>query len=129
MKSTAELRLLLGMTPVLFACLEPAITVYTQAPEPDHQHLTTPARAAWTRYLLDQHREAPQTTANVDSAGDPSGQVFRFTVEVHDGRHERAHWVNVGRLTGDGRAPWVTLDRWVADSSLRCDHKSITPLT
>lgn len=119
-----ELKLVLGMTPALFARLEPALTVYSKRPSFDPS--TAPREALQALYpndsgkidtILRARNPDPDATmqlgfapASVASLTVPAGRAFSITADVAVGRRNFRR-VAVVELTGDEKRPYFVL-KW-----------------
>ena len=120
-QSVSELRLVLGMTPSLFARLEPALTVYSGRPELDPN--LAPAEVLRALYAGDPEQVAQTLAAQNQGSSDNalgarpgvlstaiplSGRTFRISAELHVGprRYVRD---TVVLLTSDEARPYLVL--------------------
>lgn len=119
-----ELKLVLGMTPALFAKLEPALTVYSKRPSFDAA--TAPRAVLQVLYPNDPQKidtilrardNDPGATmqlgfapATVTSLGVPVGHAFSILANVSIGKREFER-AAVVELTGDAKRPYFVL-RW-----------------
>jgi general secretion pathway protein K len=123
-QSVDELRLVLGMTPQIFARVEHAFTVYSQQPSVDQRFAPREVLMALpgmdggrANAILAERRSAAR---NVSTAGfpigggvlDPSvslaGHAFTITVAFKH-RDKSVENVTKGRLTGDAKLPYLML--------------------
>lgn len=106
-KSADELRLVLGVTEPLFACVRPEITVFSQRQGVDIDHAAPMIRKAAG---LDNEQAAAATPRSVISdQAIAAGDVFEITARLDDRKRNvrRAERVIV-RVTGNPRDPyWV----------------------
>ena len=122
-QTVAELKLVLGITPALFARIRPAITVYSRNDSPDEDvapqmvlNALYPGNSAQLQKIMAQHAgsvqaglgTAPNTqgSAIIASGTDLSGRVFEIDVDAtYMGRHETRRAVVL--LTGGGTKPYL----------------------
>lgn len=117
-QSVDELKLVMGVTPALFARLRPALTVYTKRPAINPQ--VAPKEALRALFfddpskadaLIAQREEAasrgaPTDTANPDFA--ESGQTYTVTIDLTKyGKHR--HREITAMLTGDDQRPYLVM--------------------
>lgn len=110
-ESVAELRLLMGMTPSLFARIAPSLTVYSQTPWVDPQFSPPDVLAA----LLGQGSPVPAQTLAARAAGRHSpvisGHAFAIEAGFAAGGGWRVVRSAVVRLTGSVQRPFIVY-RW-----------------
>jgi general secretion pathway protein K len=122
-QSVSELRLVLGMTPALFARIRPAITVYSRNDSPDEDvapqivlNALYPGNSTQVQKIMAQHAgsvqaglgTAPKTqgSAVIDTGTDLSGRVFEIDVDAtYMNRHETRRVVVL--MTGGGTKPYL----------------------
>jgi general secretion pathway protein K len=122
-QSVAELRLVLGMTPALYARVRPAVTVYSKNDSPDEDvapqivlNALYPGNPMQVQRIMAQHAgsvqaglgTAPKTqgSAILESATDLSGRVFEIDVDArYMNRHETRRVVLL--MTGGGSKPYL----------------------
>jgi general secretion pathway protein K len=111
-KSIDELGFVLGMTPALFACIRPEITIFAQRPGIDIENA-----APWMRRAAGL---ADPVEDNSSSRGPlralARGDVFEITARVDDTARNirRAHRVIV-QITGNPQAPYWILHKEAAN--------------
>jgi general secretion pathway protein K len=116
-QSVDELGLVPGMTPQLFARVEPALTVYSH--RPDFDLATAPKEVLLTIPGMDEQRAeemiaarnggVPRSTAVSDFAPSLAGRAFSIKADVQEGRI-RARRFAVIEFTGDPTRPFWILD-------------------
>ena len=124
-QSVAELNLVLGMTPAIFARVRPALTVYSRNDSPDEDvaplvvlNALYPDNAGQVQKIMAQHsgtlaqvglhtgQNDTQGSAIVESGTDLGGRVFEIDVDAtYRGRHETRRAVIL--LTGGGAKPYL----------------------
>ena len=122
-QTVSELRLVLGMTPALFARIRPAVTVYSKNDSPDEDvaplvvlNALYPGNPTQVQRIMSQHAgsvqaglgTAPKTqgSAVIDSGSDLSGRVFEIDVDAsYMRRHETRRIVVM--MTGGGSKPYL----------------------
>lgn len=124
-QSVAELNLVLGMTPVLYARVRPMLTVYSRSDSPDEDvaplmvlNALYPGNAGKVQTIMSQrdgtyvqaglHTGAPNTlsTAIISPGTDLAGRVFEIDVDAtYLGRHQTRRVVAL--LTGGGQNPYL----------------------
>ncbi|HEX3429901.1 MAG TPA: hypothetical protein VHT03_03365 [Rhizomicrobium sp.] len=122
-QSVAELKLVLGMTPALYAKIRSAVTVYSRNDSPDEDvapllvlNALYPGNSPQVQKLLAQHAgsvqaglgTAPNTqgTAVLGAGDDLTGRVFEVDADAtYRGRHETRRVVVV--MTGGGAKPYL----------------------
>ena len=109
-QSVAELQMVLGMTPDLYARIRPALTVYTHRSMIDPE-VATPAALAALNFnnIAPPEAQTPQSHPGVLDPNLPlGGQAFSVTVQSSEG-----HGVSTRRavveLTGDPERPYIIL--------------------
>lgn len=123
-QSMDELKLVVGMTPALFARIAPAITVYSKAADIDQQ--VAPREALLALPDMDKQKADAIISARTDAAGSlrqqangkklglintaipPNGRVYSITAEVLSAR-QRVTEEAVVELTGDSKRPYLIL--------------------
>src|SRR5262249_3326769 len=109
--SVAELRLVMGVTPPLYARLAPSLTVYSQTPWVDPQFAPPDVLAAllgWGAPAMSQALEA--RAAGRHAAGMP-GHAFEIGAGFAAADRMRIVRSAVIRLTGAPRMPFIVY-RW-----------------
>ena len=119
-QSVDELNLVLGMTPEIFAKVEPALTVYSN--KTFFEQTVAPREALLTLPGYDEDRVAEILTRRASGPGiktnlpvailDPTASLAgrAFTIEVIVvGQNERAKFHEIVRLTGDSGRPYLVL--------------------
>lgn len=122
-QTVSEARLVLGMTPALFARIRPALTVYSKNDSPDEDvapqavlNALYPGNPMQVQRILSQHAgtvqaglgTAPKTqgSAVIESGADLSGRVFEIDVDAtYMNRHETRRVVVL--MTGGGSKPYL----------------------
>ena len=122
-QSVAEVNLVLGMTPALYAKIRPALTVYSRNDSPDEDvaspvvlNALYPGNSTQVQKLLSQHagsvaaglHTAPNTigSAFIEPGSDLTGRVFEIDVAAtYMGRHETRRTVVL--MTGGGAKPYL----------------------
>ncbi len=123
-QSVDELKLVMGMTPALFARIEPAITIYSKKADIDQR--VAPKEALLALPDMDEqkadeiiadrsnpagsleHEASSAMPGILDPATQPSGQVFAITAEVQSAK-QRVVKEAVVELTGDAKRPYLVL--------------------
>jgi general secretion pathway protein K len=125
LQSVAELNLVLGMTPALFARVRPAITVYSRNDSPDEDvapefvlNALYPGNPGQVQKIMSQHNGGVQpglqtgTNSNtqgsaiISSGTDLAGRLFEIDVEATwHGRHETRRVVVL--MTPGGTKPYL----------------------
>jgi len=117
-QSVEELKLVMGMTPALFARIRPALTVYTKRPAIDPQIAPKEALRA---YFLEDPSKADDIIRSREEAaakGAPTdmvspdlaeyGQTYDVSIDLtKSGRHRHREVVTM--LTGDDKHPYIVL--------------------
>lgn len=107
-ESVAELQLVMGMTPQIFALIAPALTVYSQSPWIDPELAPPPVLLALFGTAAASAEEAARPRP---SSAIRLGHAFTITAETKDAGNMRAFKTAVVRLTGSRAQPyWVY--RW-----------------
>jgi len=122
-QSVAELNLVLGMTPALFARVRSAVTVYSRNDSPDEDvapqnvlNALYPGNSTQVQKIMAQHsgsvqaglHTAPKTqgSAIIDSGSDLTSKVFEIDVDAsYMQRHETRRVVVL--MTGGGSKPYL----------------------
>jgi len=122
-QSVAELNLVLGMTPALFARIRPEITVYSRNDSPDEDvasqlvlNALYPGNPAQVQKIMSQHsggiqpglqsQSNTQGSAIIASGTDLNGRIFEIDVDATwHGRHETRRVVVL--MTGGGAKPYL----------------------
>jgi len=122
-QSVAELNLVLGMTPALFARIRPAITVYSRNDSPDEDvasqfvlNALYPGNAGQVQKIMSQHsgglqaglQTQPNTqgSAIIASGTDLAGRIFEIDVDATWlGRHQTRRVVVL--MTAGGAKPYL----------------------
>jgi general secretion pathway protein K len=122
-QTVAELNLVLGMTPALFARIRSAVTVYSRNDSPDEDvapqgvlNALYPGNSTQVQKIMAQHsgsvqaglQTAPKTqgSAIIDSGTDLTGKVFEIDVDAsYMQRHETRRVVVL--MTGGGSKPYL----------------------
>ncbi len=115
-QSVEELKLVLGMTPALFAKIAPTLTVYNRRPTIDPAVAPREALLAYyggnretvERMMAARQANEASSPAILDPSLSPSGRAFTITVALQSGMQhfERR---TVVELTGDDRRPYLVL--------------------
>ncbi|PDT87484.1 general secretion pathway protein GspK [Bradyrhizobium sp. Y36] len=119
-QSVNEVLLVPGMSPDLFARIEPALTVYSQRPTFDPQLAPAEALLALPGASRDQvaqtlaHRA--QVALRADAAPSLKGRAYSLAIEATDGSHKRVYRATI-RFTDDPAKPYWLLDFQVASRS------------
>ena len=118
--SVDEVRLVMGMTPQIFARIRPALTVYSKRPALDPN--VAPREALAALYLGDEDKigaalaardaargaEGPAEAVSGDLGFVPAGRAFSISIRmVKDGRRYARDVVVL--LTGDDKRPYIVL--------------------
>lgn len=126
-QSVAEVNLVLGMTPALYARLRPALTVYSRNDSPDENlaprivlNALYPGNPSQVDKIMTAHAGLPSSSSQqsdqqsddnsagaiVDSGADLSGRTFEIDVDAsYNGRHEIRRAVLM--MTGDSERPYL----------------------
>ena len=125
-QTVGELRLVLGMTPALYARVRPAITVYSRSDSPDEDvaplmvlNALYPGNPGQVQKIMSQHSGtltqaglqtggAPNTqgSAIVSAGTDLSARVFEIDIDAsYEGRHQTRRVVVL--MTGGGTKPYL----------------------
>lgn len=108
-ESIDELRLVLGMTDEMFACLRGDVTVLAQSANVDLAHASALVRQA-SGVNPDAQSPPPVTQSVISGQAIGAGEVYEITARLDDTRRgiHRAERVVV-RITGNRRDPYWTL--------------------
>ncbi len=108
-ESVDELRLVLGVTPALFACLRGEVTVLAQRASVDVDHASPLVRRA-AGVSADNPKGSASTFSVISGQAVGAGEVYEITARVDDGKRgiRRGERVAV-RITGNRQDPFWTL--------------------
>jgi general secretion pathway protein K len=108
-ESVDELRLVLGVTPAMFACLRGEVTVLAQSPSVDVDHASTLVRRA-AGVSADAPKGSASTFSVISGQSVGVGEVYEITARVDDPKRgiRRGERVAV-RTTGNRNEPFWTM--------------------